>query len=51
VSACGSARRNCCVTPLLSGNIGYAPDPLELPADGQVLICCAQPTTDTILDL
>src|SRR5262249_35566915 len=31
-----------CVTPLLSGDISYEPAPLELPADGEVLICCAR---------
>jgi ferredoxin len=40
-----------CVTPLLSGEIGYRPDPLEQPTAGQVLICCAQPRTDIVLDL
>src|SRR5215468_56094 len=29
--------------PLLSGNITYSPAPLENPADGEVLICCARP--------
>jgi hypothetical protein len=32
-----------CVTPLLAGGVTYSPDPLEPPADGEVLICCAQP--------
>lgn len=40
-----------CVTPLLSGSVAYAPDPLEPPAGGQVLICCARPSTDIILDM
>jgi ferredoxin-NADP reductase/MOSC domain-containing protein YiiM len=40
-----------CVTPLLSGDITYSPAPLEPPADGQVLICCAQPGTDIVLDM
>jgi ferredoxin-NADP reductase len=40
-----------CITPLLSGNITYAPDPLEPPADGQILICCAQPATEIVLDM
>jgi ferredoxin len=39
------------VTPLLSGGIAYTPDPLELPADGEVLICCAQPSSDIVLDM
>jgi hypothetical protein len=32
---------------LVSVNVG----PLEPPADGQVLICCAQPDTDIVLDM
>jgi ferredoxin len=40
-----------CVTPLLSGEISYQPGPLEDPPGGQVLICCAQPRTDIVLDL
>jgi hypothetical protein len=36
---------------LLSGDITYSPDPLELPADGEVLICCARPATDVVLDM
>jgi MOSC domain-containing protein YiiM len=35
----------------LSGDISYHPDPLEPPADGQILICCAQPRTDLVLDM
>jgi ferredoxin len=39
-----------CVTPLLSGTITYSPTPLEPPSDDHVLICCAQPSTDIVLD-
>jgi ferredoxin-NADP reductase/MOSC domain-containing protein YiiM/ferredoxin len=49
--SCRTGVCHTCVTPLLSGDIGYAPDPLEPPADGQILICCAQPETDIVLDL
>jgi ferredoxin-NADP reductase/MOSC domain-containing protein YiiM/ferredoxin len=49
--SCRSGVCHTCVTPLLSGDIGYAPVPLELPADGQVLICCASPGTDIVLDM
>jgi len=49
--SCRTGVCHTCVTPLLSGNINYAPDPLELPADGQVLICCARPAGDIVLDL
>lgn len=40
-----------CVTDLLAGRIDYDPEPLERPADGSVLICCARPVTDVVLDL
>jgi ferredoxin-NADP reductase/MOSC domain-containing protein YiiM len=49
--SCRTGVCHTCVTPLLSGDISYAPDPLELPADGQVLICCARPAGDIVLDL
>jgi len=49
--SCRTGVCHTCVTPLLSGNISYAPDPLELPADGQVLICCARPASDIVLDM
>ncbi len=40
-----------CVTPLLSGTVAYSPRPLELPADGEVLICCSRPGADIVLDM
>ena len=49
--ACRAGVCHTCITPLLSGTYGYDPEPLEPPADGQVLICCAQPKTDLVLDM
>jgi ferredoxin-NADP reductase/MOSC domain-containing protein YiiM len=49
--SCRTGVCHTCVTPLLSGQVGYRPDPLEPPTDGQVLICCAQPATDLVLDM
>ncbi|HXT87700.1 MAG TPA: 2Fe-2S iron-sulfur cluster-binding protein, partial [Trebonia sp.] len=49
--SCRTGVCHTCVTPLLSGDIAYAPDPLEPPPDGQVLICCARPGTDIVLDM
>jgi ferredoxin-NADP reductase/MOSC domain-containing protein YiiM len=49
--SCRSGVCQTCVTPLLSGDVAYSPDPLEAPADGQVLICCAQPRSDIVLDM
>jgi ferredoxin-NADP reductase len=49
--SCRTGVCHTCVTALLSGDIAYAPDPLEPPTDGQVLICCARPVTDLVLDM
>jgi ferredoxin-NADP reductase/MOSC domain-containing protein YiiM/ferredoxin len=40
-----------CVTPVLAGTVGYEPEPLEPPPPGTVLVCCARPGTDLVLDL
>jgi ferredoxin-NADP reductase/MOSC domain-containing protein YiiM len=40
-----------CESGLVSGTVGYRPDPVDAPADGNVLICCAQPTDDVVIDL
>ena len=49
--SCRTGVCHTCVTPLLSGDISYSPEPLEPPDDGQVLICCTQPRTDLVLDM
>ena len=48
---CRSGVCHTCTTPLLSGDVTYSPSPLEPPADGDVLTCCAQPGTDIVLDM
>ncbi|WP_382303973.1 MOSC domain-containing protein [Herbiconiux sp. UC225_62] len=48
--SCRTGVCHTCVTPLIAGDVRYDPDPLELPPEGQVLICCAQPTSDLVLD-
>jgi ferredoxin len=40
-----------CITPLVSGDVTYSPSPLDPPQDGRVLICCAQPSSDVVLDM
>ena len=49
--SCRTGVCHTCVTPLLSGDISYSPEPLEPPADGEVLICCARPDNDLVLDM
>jgi ferredoxin-NADP reductase/MOSC domain-containing protein YiiM len=40
-----------CETALLSGTVSYDPDPVEPPAEGNVLICCSAPRENVVLDL
>src|SRR5215472_1103094 len=40
-----------CESGLVGGEVAYQPEPLERPAAGQVLLCCARPRTDLWLDL
>ena len=49
--SCRTGVCHTCVTQVLSGDFTYSPDPLEPPGHGQVLICCAQPSTDIVLDM
>jgi ferredoxin-NADP reductase/MOSC domain-containing protein YiiM/ferredoxin len=49
--SCRSGVCHTCITTVLSGDVSYSPDPLDPPATGQVLICCAQPDTDVVLDM
>ena len=49
--SCRSGVCHTCMTGLISGSINYDPAPLEMPAPGNVLICCSQPKEDVTLDL
>src|SRR5712692_5558880 len=49
--SCRTGVCHTCETALVSGTVGYAPDPVDDPADGSVLICCTQPRDDLVLDL
>jgi ferredoxin-NADP reductase/MOSC domain-containing protein YiiM len=40
-----------CETALLSGSVRYEPEPLEPPAEGNILICCAIPAESVVVDL
>ncbi|MGV9253118.1 MOSC domain-containing protein [Streptomyces sp. NPDC003697] len=49
--SCRTGVCHTCQTAVLSGRVGYSPDPLDPPADGDALICCSQPAEDLTLDL
>ena len=40
-----------CESGLVSGAVAYAPEPLEKPADGNLLVCCSQPLHDVVIDI
>jgi MOSC domain-containing protein YiiM/ferredoxin-NADP reductase/ferredoxin len=40
-----------CESGLVSGTVDYAPDPLDPPATGNVLLCCSRPGTDAVIDI
>jgi len=40
-----------CESGLVSGTVAYGPEPLDKPADGNLLVCCSQPTRDVVIDL
>jgi MOSC domain-containing protein YiiM/ferredoxin-NADP reductase len=49
--SCRTGVCHTCETGLVAGTIGYRPDPVDAPADGNVLICCSQPAGDVVIDL
>ena len=49
--SCRTGVCHTCETGLLSGAVRHRPEPLDAPADGNVLVCCAQPEDDVVLDL
>jgi ferredoxin len=40
-----------CEVGLVDGEVRYAREPLEPPADGDVLVCCSAPKRAVVLDL
>jgi ferredoxin-NADP reductase/MOSC domain-containing protein YiiM/ferredoxin len=49
--ACRTGVCHMCESGLISGSVNYQPEPLEPPAQGNLLICCSQPKGDVVIDL
>jgi ferredoxin len=49
--SCRTGVCHTCECALIGGAVAYLPDPLEPPAEGNVLICCSQPRADVDIDL
>jgi len=49
--SCRTGVCHSCESGLVSGSVTYAPEPLDPPADGNLLICCSQPQGDVVIDI
>ena len=49
--SCRTGVCHSCESGLISGSVVYGPEPLDKPADGNLLICCSQPIRDVVVDL
>ena len=49
--SCRTGVCHTCMTGLIGGSISYNPEPLEMPAPGNLLVCCSHPDANVILDL
>jgi ferredoxin-NADP reductase/MOSC domain-containing protein YiiM/ferredoxin len=49
--SCRTGVCHTCESGLLAGTVGYEPDPIDPPGDGNLLICCSRPSTPVVLDL
>lgn len=49
--SCRAGVCHTCESGLISGEVAYNPEPLDAPAGGNVLLCCASPSSDVSIDL
>jgi ferredoxin-NADP reductase len=49
--SCRTGVCHSCESGLVSGAVVYGPEPLDQPAEGNLLVCCSQPTGDIVIDL
>jgi ferredoxin-NADP reductase/MOSC domain-containing protein YiiM len=49
--SCRTGVCHSCESGLVSGTVNYGPEPLDQPAEGNLLVCCSQPSGDVVIDL
>ncbi len=49
--SCRTGVCHSCESGLVSGSVAYDPEPLDPPAEGNVLICCSRPRGDVVIDI
>ena len=49
--SCRTGVCHSCESGLVLGAVAYGPEPLDKPADGNILVCCSRPIRDAVIDL
>jgi ferredoxin-NADP reductase/MOSC domain-containing protein YiiM len=49
--SCRTGVCHTCESGLVSGSVVYEPEPLDRPADGNLLTCCSRPRGDVVIDI
>jgi ferredoxin-NADP reductase len=49
--SCRTGVCHTCESALIAGAVSYDPEPVEPPAEGNLLTCCSRPQGDVVLDL
>jgi ferredoxin len=49
--SCRTGVCHTCECGLISGSVEYDPEPLEFPAEGNLLICCSRPRENMVIDI
>jgi ferredoxin-NADP reductase len=49
--SCRTGVCHSCESGLVSGRVAYDPEPLDPPAEGNVLTCCSRPCGDVVIDI
>ncbi len=49
--SCRSGVCHTCESGVIGGTVAYQPMPLEMPAEGKLLLCCSRPSSDVEIDI
>jgi ferredoxin-NADP reductase/MOSC domain-containing protein YiiM len=49
--SCRTGVCHSCESGLVAGAVAYEPEPLDRPAEGNLLLCCSRPIRDVVIDL
>jgi ferredoxin-NADP reductase len=49
--SCRTGVCHSCESGLVSGSVAYGPEPLDAPAEGNLLLCCSRPQGDLVIDI